>query len=69
MLHCSWGATDEQQAKDINISQKFYRHWHRLPREATVAPSCKARLDVALNNLEQWKMSLPMAGGLEQDDI
>jgi len=44
------------------------RPWHRLPREAVVAHSLvvfKARLDGALSNLVWWKMSLPMAGGLE----
>jgi len=47
------------------------RHWCRLPREAVDAPSLevfKARLDGALSNLVQWKVSLPMAGGLELDD-
>jgi len=45
------------------------RHWHRLPREAVDAPSLavfKARLDGALSNLVWWKVSLPMAGGLER---
>ena len=48
------------------------RHWCRLPREAVDAPSLevfKARLDGALSNLVQWKVSLPMAGGLELDDL
>jgi len=27
----------------------------------------KARLDVALSNLVWWKLSLPMAGGMELD--
>jgi len=42
------------------------RPWHRVPREAVAAPSLavfKARLDGALSNLLQWKVSLPMAGG------
>ena len=42
------------------------KHWHRLPREAVAAPSLegfKARLDGALGNLGEWKVSLPMAGG------
>jgi len=46
------------------------RHWHRLPREAAAAPSLsvfKARLDGALSNLVWWKVSLPLAGGLELD--
>jgi len=57
--------------------QKFFtlrvvRHWHRLPREAVSAPSLevfKARLDGALSNLVWWKVSLPMAGGFELDDL
>jgi len=43
-----------------------------LPREAVDAPSLemfKARLDGTLSNLVYWKMSLPMAGGLELDDL
>jgi len=43
-----------------------------LPRAAGDAPSVavfKARLDGALSNLGWWKMSLPMAGGLEPDDL
>jgi len=46
--------------------------WPRLPTEAVAAPSLagfKARLDGALSNLGWWKMSLLMAGGLEQDDL
>jgi len=48
------------------------RHWPRLPREAVAAPSLavlKARLDGALSNLVWWKMSLPMARGLERDGL
>jgi len=43
--------------------------WHRLPREVVDAPSLemfKARLDGALSNLIQLKMSLLTAGGLDQ---
>ena len=29
----------------------------------------KAKLDGALSNLVQWKVSLPMAGGLELDNL
>ena len=46
---------------------RVVRHWNRLPREAVDAPSLavfKAGLDGALSNLVYWKMSLPMAGGL-----
>ena len=43
--------------------------WHKLPREMVDAPSLetfKARLDGALSNLSQVKMSLPVAGGLDE---
>jgi len=42
------------------------KHWSRLPREVVDAPSLetlKARLDRALSNLIEWKMSLFIAGG------
>jgi len=29
----------------------------------------KARLDGALSTLAQWQVSLPMAGGMEPDDL
>jgi len=48
------------------------RHWHRLPREVGDAPSpavFKARLDGAGSNLVWWKVPLPMAGGLELDEL
>ena len=51
---------------------RVVRHRHRLPREAVAAPSLavfKARLDGALSNLVWWKVSLPMAGGLEPDGL
>jgi len=51
---------------------RVVRHWHRLPREAVDAPSpavFKARFNGALSNLVWWKVSLPMAGGLELDDL
>jgi len=51
---------------------RVVRPWHRLPREAVAAPSLavfKARLDRALRNLVWWKVPLPMAGGLERDDL
>jgi len=51
---------------------RMVRHWHRLSREAVAVPSLavfKARLDRALSNLVQWKLSLPMAGGVELNDF
>jgi len=48
------------------------RHWNRLPREVVDTLSLeafKARMDRALSNLVWWKVSLPMAGGLEVDDL
>ena len=61
----------------LDIRKKFFtvrvvRHWNRLPREVVDAPSLavfKARLDGALGNLVWWKVSLPMAGGVELDDL
>jgi len=61
----------------LNIKRKFFtvrvvKHWNRLPREAVDVPSLevfKARLDGALSNLVEWKMSLIMAGGLEPNDF
>jgi len=51
---------------------RVVRHWHRLPRETVAAPSLKvfqARLDGALSNLVSLKLSLPVAAGLELDDL
>jgi len=48
------------------------RHWHRLPREAVGAPSLavfKARLDGALSTLVWGKVSLPMTGGWNWNDL
>ena len=59
----------------LDIRKKFFtmrvvKHWNRLPREAVAAPSLvKARLDGALSNLVWWKVPLPVAGGLEPDDL
>jgi len=57
----------------LGIRKKFFtvrvvRHWHGLPREAVAAPSLavfKPRMDEALSTLVWWKVSLPMAGGLD----
>jgi len=54
----------------LGIKKKFFpmkvvRHWNRLPRAVVAASSLevfKARLDGALNNLIQWKVSVSMAG-------
>jgi len=61
----------------LSVRKKFFtmravRHWNRVPREAVDAPSLevfKAGLDGTLSNLVKWKVSLPMAGGLELDDL
>jgi len=45
------------------------KHWHRLPREVVDAPSLqtfKVRLDRALSNQIELKMSLLTAGGLDR---
>ena len=45
---------------------RVVRHWHRLRREVGDAPSLETfqvRLDGALSNLIELKMSLLMAGG------
>jgi len=45
---------------------RVVRHWHRLPREVVDVPSLetfKVRLDGALSNLIQLKMS-PLTAGL-----
>jgi len=51
---------------------RVVRHWNRLPKEAVDVPSlevCRASLDGALSNLVWWKVSLPLAGGLEPHDL
>jgi len=51
---------------------RVVRPWPRLPREAVAAPSLavfKARLDGALSSLVWWKVSLPMAGGVEPKNL
>jgi len=61
----------------LDIRKKIFmirvvRPWPRLPREAVDArslPMFKARLAGALSNLVWWKASLPMAEGLERDDL
>ena len=49
------------------FTMRVVKHWHRLPRELVNVPSLKtfqARLDGALSNLIQLKMSLLTAGKL-----
>ena len=51
---------------------RVVRHWHRLPSEVVDAPSLEsfqARLDGAVSNLVQREVSLPVAEGLELDDL
>jgi len=72
----SVGFEQKEVRFELDIRKKFFtmrvlRPWHRLPREAAPAPSLavlKARLDGTLSNLVWWKVSLPMAGGLQPDD-
>jgi len=57
----------------LDIRKTFFtgrvvKHWHRLPREMVDAPSLetfKVRLDGALSNLIELKMSLLTAEGLD----
>ena len=51
---------------------RVVKPWPRLPREAVAAPSLavfKPRLDGALSTLGWGKVSLPMAAGLERDEL
>ena len=57
----------------LGIKKKFFtmrvlNHWKRLSRDVADAPSLEAfqvRLDGALSNLIELKMSLLTAGGLD----
>jgi len=48
------------------------RPWPRLHRGSVAALSLevfRVRLDGALSNVVKWKVSLPMAGRLEREDL
>ncbi|KAJ7418273.1 rna-directed dna polymerase from mobile element jockey-like [Willisornis vidua] len=72
-----WDCANLMKFNRANCKVHFFtvrvvRHWNRLPREAVDAPSLKvfkARLDRALSSLVQWKVSLPMVGGLQIDGL
>lgn len=59
------------------MRKKFFilrvvRHWHSLPREAMAVPSLEAlqvKLAGALSNVNWFKVSLLIAGGLELKDL
>lgn len=52
-----------------NFSLRVVKSWNRLPREVMDAPSLEARLCGALRSLIWWVATLPMAWGLELDDL
>ena len=60
-----------------DIRKKYFtvrlaRHWNRLPRKVVDAPSLEALKtspDGVLCNLVWRQVSLPIAGGLELDDL
>jgi len=57
----------------LDIRKNFFvvrvvKHWNRFPREVVEAPTretLEVRLDGALSNLMELKMSLLTAGGLD----
>jgi len=54
------------------LTKRVVRQWHWLPREAVDAPCLEVfqvRLDGALSNMFQKKVSLPVTEGLEQHDL
>ena len=60
----------------LDIRRKFFTQrvvtrWNRLPKEVVDAPSLeafKARLNVALDSLVWWLVTLHIAGGLKLND-
>ncbi|RMC17200.1 hypothetical protein DUI87_05777 [Hirundo rustica rustica] len=56
----------------ILTSTKVVKHWNRLPREIVDVPFLEVfqtKLDESLKNLLLSKLSLPMAEGLELDEL
>lgn len=54
------------------LTMTVMRKWKGLPRKFVTVSSLDvfmARMDGALSNLFYWKMSLPMADGVEPDDL
>jgi len=66
---------EERFRQDVRkklFTVRVVKPWQRLPREVVDSPSLetfKVRLDGAQSNLIQWKVLLPMAGGLERVDL
>ena len=51
------------------FTQRMVRCWIRLPRDVVDASSLKVRLDGTLGSLMYCLATLPMAEGLEVDDL
>ena len=52
--------------RKIFLTQRVVTHWDGLPKKVVDAPSLeafKARLDVALDSLVWWLVTLQIAGG------
>lgn len=61
-----------EQSQRAHLIVKFLIKGRRMPREGVDAPSMKvlkARLHGALSSLVWWRVSLPVADGLEWDDL
>jgi len=67
----------EQFRLTLDIRKRFFtvrvvRHRNRLPRvfvDVLFLKVFKARADETVSNLVYWEVSLPVAGGLELDDL